>query len=142
MNERQGDPSQDKKIYKLILQSNRDEGLKLRHYLQGQHQRANKLDVTGIRNHTGFTPLSFALYKERPVAVEILVSYVEMLEGGQVVKVQTTTTGGSAVMAGSEVLSVVPPQDAVGQSRTKSLENEQQLFALTLAEWINTPNRK
>ena len=79
LSERGDKTTAEKKVYRLILRSEENNGAKLKAALESD---LAQLDLTSLVDRQGHTPLSFACYKEKAAAARVLLEYVQATEGG------------------------------------------------------------
>ena len=79
LSERGDKSSAEKRVFRLILRSEENNGTKLKAALEGD---LAKIDVTTILDRQGHSPLSYAVYKEKAAAVRVLLEYIHGIEEG------------------------------------------------------------
>jgi len=114
LSERDGKQSSEKRIYRLILRSEDSEAQKLRDFLQSEHGR---LDITCLFDRQGYSPLSYAVYKDKTHAARALLEYVRTTES---------------------TISFETPQSPKGHRSPRSFQGK----SLSLSEWVNARNVK
>lgn len=107
--------SDEKRIFRMIYRSHESNARKLALFLE---QSKGKVDVTSMVDRQGFTPLNYAIFKEKSSAARALIDHVRSLELATSSEVQTSSLG------------------------QQSPRSELPTAALTLAEWVNSKNTK